>query len=744
MNLIIFFSLYILKVYSKNIVLNAIALTFEGNLGLYSEIGDEFNNYSIKNNLNITVNVNLMSSLNSTGDVTDFASMIESLLLKKNKKYDLYFYDNFYTSRFGKYLLKLDNYISEEHIAKYNPQVISEACLYKNKLVGLPITIGYNILYANKELLTKYDKRIPKTWNELIETSKIIMEGESKNNINLIAYNGLFDGFSQGICSIIEFIHSFRDTIQSPFPGFNSQEAFDALNMIKNIKDEISSDEIFKSNEYYTLGKLMDGNSIFLKYWILPPFLVNTTYQMTTIPGNKEGISAATLSGFNLGICDGLSEERRQAAITAFKYITSEEIQRIFFKKNELVSAITSLYDDEDICFKEKGDVLKNIQMLVRPTNSFNDYTERVSDYVFDFLYENKPLNEALKSIEDLTKIYYISLSLKENESKIGFISLILISIISIIMFFSLIFLFLENYNIFFEFLSIDLWIMSIIGLIIVLNSIIFRIGELTSVKCFLFDSVLFFGSTLNLGPILYKLIINFQGELNFSEWVKRNKFFYFFILFIIDFLLYALLYINSPDIENVIIHEGQNFQRCKISSVLSKIVFSLNVAYIFLIIFFILFFIFIEWNVEKTVFEIRFFVSAIYIDILSVIILLFFEFVISINNYTIYYVIPLSILCIISLSNYTLLYGFKLVLAFANKKDINLAFIQNINKKFINNETTYTESCMKSTQFNNNVDTINNENTKSCMSDSKSSKSSRTSQKTTIISKIIDYHYSS
>jgi len=48
------------------------------------------------------------------------------------------------------------------------------------------------LLYSNTKLLKKYNKRIPKTWDELIETSKYIMERE--NDPELIAYNGLFDG----------------------------------------------------------------------------------------------------------------------------------------------------------------------------------------------------------------------------------------------------------------------------------------------------------------------------------------------------------------------------------------------------------------------------------------------------------------------------------------------------------------------------------------------------------------------
>jgi len=43
--------------------------------------------------------------------------------------------------------------------------------------------------------LKKYDKKIPKTWDELIKTAKYILEKEKeRDNTQIIGYNGLFSG----------------------------------------------------------------------------------------------------------------------------------------------------------------------------------------------------------------------------------------------------------------------------------------------------------------------------------------------------------------------------------------------------------------------------------------------------------------------------------------------------------------------------------------------------------------------
>ncbi len=57
-----------------------------------------------------------------------------------------------------------------------------------------PIYIFVTALFSNQELLLKYKKDIPKTWDELMSTSKYIYEEEKKNNNTIIRYNGLLNG----------------------------------------------------------------------------------------------------------------------------------------------------------------------------------------------------------------------------------------------------------------------------------------------------------------------------------------------------------------------------------------------------------------------------------------------------------------------------------------------------------------------------------------------------------------------
>jgi len=60
------------------------------------------------------------------------------------------------------------------------------------------MTLTYTVLYYNIKLLDRYEKRAPKTWDELIDTSLEIKEKEEKlGNLYLTEFNGLFSGKKQ-------------------------------------------------------------------------------------------------------------------------------------------------------------------------------------------------------------------------------------------------------------------------------------------------------------------------------------------------------------------------------------------------------------------------------------------------------------------------------------------------------------------------------------------------------------------
>ncbi|KAG4089319.1 periplasmic binding protein-like II [Neocallimastix lanati (nom. inval.)] len=362
-----------LKNIGKTITIYILANSENGGRFSYDKIIDEFNKYSVNNNLNITLAMNFLSKENSTVGVTDYESSVEYILSKRSDKYDIIFFDNIFTSKFAPDFLILDDYIPKEYIDMYKNSKIFQTCYYKNKLVAFPFSFDVTALYYNVKLLQKYNKVIPKTWDELLETGKYILNKERENNnTNLIGYNGLLHDTEIGTCSVYEFIYSFRNEHDSPFPDLQSQNIKDALKKLKQIKNEISSDFVFKSNLYYTFENIFNENFIFAKLWYASKF--HDTYDYTILPGSKSGISGSIIGGYSVGINKHITDEKKEASVTAFKFIISSYIQKILIIERRLNSPLSSLYDDKEVCSVVDCPFYKSLQVVTRPNSSTYNY----------------------------------------------------------------------------------------------------------------------------------------------------------------------------------------------------------------------------------------------------------------------------------------------------------------------------------------------------------------------------------
>ncbi|OUM63573.1 hypothetical protein PIROE2DRAFT_9855, partial [Piromyces sp. E2] len=273
-----------------------------------------------------------------------------------------------------------------------------------------PATIDFSGLFSNKPLLDKYNKTVPETWEELIETSKYIIEQEkANNNKNIIAYNGLYG--DNGMCSLIEFIYSCRESYDSPFPKLTSKTAIDAIELIKRIKEEISSDEIFSNNLDYSIMKIFNGEALFIKFYYIPGFINQySPYIVSRMPGIKKGISGSIQVGYNIGIVSNIDEDKLIPAIEAVKYMTSLEVQKELALKELIISGITSLYYEDNVCSNIRFcEFYRNPQIIMKPKNIYNldNYYEKFTNYFYEFLYKNGKASDDLKLFDyfDTTSI---------------------------------------------------------------------------------------------------------------------------------------------------------------------------------------------------------------------------------------------------------------------------------------------------------------------------------------------------
>lgn len=706
---------------------------------LYDEMVKDFNNYMAEKKLNITLEFGKLTENDSTLDVNAYGASIDTLLKKRSTKYDVYVYFDIFNEVYAPHFIDLKNYLSEDEINNF-PSELIERSTVNNRLIGLPCQVNCNILYSNKELLNKYEKEPPKTWEELIETGKYIYNEEKKANetTDLLIYNGLFSDDSVGNLSIYEVIHSLRSSRDAPYPILNSKETEEAIKLIKNLKDSVDIKNVFKSDINLAIEKLMDKKGIFINSYYLGP---NPYYVGTAIPG-RNNVFGTILSPSFVAVSRYVNNERQEAAMEFVKYYTSERVQKNFFMKYGLFSIIPSLYDDVEACQWVDCAVIKEASPYIFVGYDSKDYVQefyynKIREYAFKYIFENGTIHDTMKKLKDLDKKYYFSI--KTDDSSIGLVLLITVCVsLTIMTLLVIIFSITKDYNN--TFLPKDFWIISLYGSMFIQFTIFTLYGKLTVVKCFM---KLIFSSTfyiINIVPIFNQLIVNIPSNNKFSRMLKKRIQRYFFLMAFIalNIILIGLISIKPYTIESEIIIDGESYEKCILkngfSSFLTKIIFAMNV----LILLSSLLLLFIEWGLKETFYHTRIIISLVFIDLLLFIIYKLFDYF-KFKNYIIDGITLYFIIFFLSLSNFTLLFITKIYgLLFIRKKDS----LEDMIDKLRENGQQFSPQASANT--NTNISNMTDDTTTNMTSGSNTNQSYSSKDKRNIssMSVLMKYHY--
>jgi len=453
---------------------------------------------------------------------------------------------------------------------------------------------------------------------------------------------------------------------------------------------------------------MSNGKALFIKYWYAS---CNPVYKITSLPGWKEGVSGSVSNSINIGINPYSSDQKIKAAIEAIKYITSKEIQKRYIISNQQFSAITNIYNEDEVCYMIDCEVPRGAHPF--SSAKFNDtglvnyeiYVNHYRSYIYEYLYMNKPLEEIIKKIDDMTKIY--KFSIHTDDSSAGLVIFIIFCVTSTIIGLSIILLFTKRFIYHFRTLPIIFWIFKIYGPLIILISVLTFYGEITSFKCKLRVVLLFTGMCLYLFPIIYYLIINFPEDNKISTFALEKKYKCLFISLMVAFMLIGLLFALPYNIKNIINNDGENYVKCDEFESYGKILMIIIIICFVLIILIILLLIFLEWNLRENSSYIKQYLAIIFItSLFTFVYVLFNRF--NINNYILYNTFQTSVIIFSSISIYLFIFIVRLMNEYLYiEKDDDLKNSKNTIKEStskINNELFSKGSTYN---FNNNIDSI-------------------------------------
>ena len=302
------------------------------------------------------------------------------------------------------------------------PSII-ESQTVDGKLVALPIFTDAAALYYRKDLLDKYGKTPPKTWEELAATAKEIQDAEraagSADIWGFVWQGNAYEGLT---CNALEWIKSYGGgQIVEPDGtiSVNNENAAKALEMAKSWVGTISPEGVLSYQEEEARGVWQTGNAVFMRNWPYAYGLgngddsaVKGKFDVTTLPtGGGDNTSAATLGGWNVAVSK--YSKHQEAAISLALYLAGPEAQKQRALAESNLPTIVALYDDPDIAAQQpiiprwKEVFLQAVPRPSAPTKGkYNEVSSKFWSAVHNTLSGDGTAAENLEMLEvDLTDL---------------------------------------------------------------------------------------------------------------------------------------------------------------------------------------------------------------------------------------------------------------------------------------------------------------------------------------------------
>ncbi|MFZ5823548.1 MAG: ABC transporter substrate-binding protein [Bacillota bacterium] len=257
------------------------------------------------------------------------------------------------------WVLPLDEYFTKAEQDKFLQGPLN-ANKYEGKLYSVPLFTAGGAFYYRKDILDKYGKQPPKNWDEIVALSKELV-GKDGIEVGMVFQGAQYEGLT---CNILEYMRGNGGDVFDK----NGKVVVDSPNNVEAIKfmrklidDKVVPAGVTTYKEPDALRMFIEGKALFMRHWApayatiqnSPESKVKDKVGVTAVPVGPNGTApSSTLGGWNVGINANVPKERKDAAVTFVKWMTSEEASKIFALEGAYIPIYPTLFDDKEILAK--------------------------------------------------------------------------------------------------------------------------------------------------------------------------------------------------------------------------------------------------------------------------------------------------------------------------------------------------------------------------------------------------------
>ena len=313
-------------------------------------------------------------------NLDDAIPIYQQLFASNSSDVDLLYVDVIWLGMMKDHFEDLSSLVPEGEIKAHFASA-TDAARIDGKLLAMPFYIDTGLMFYRKDLLEKYGKQPPKTWDELTTTAKEIQDGERKaGNADMWGYAWQGRSYEGLTCDAIEWIASGGGgTILSDKGDvtINNPQTAAALTRARGWIDTISPKGVLNYDEESSRALFESGNAVFHRNW---PYVWGTSQTpdgkllgkvgVSALPVGAEGQKSSGALGTAYLAVSKYSTKKEKAA-ELLRYMVGLEDQKMRALKGGYNPTVEALYSD--------ADVLAKIPFLPMAKNAFEEFVARPS-----------------------------------------------------------------------------------------------------------------------------------------------------------------------------------------------------------------------------------------------------------------------------------------------------------------------------------------------------------------------------
>lgn len=286
-------------------------------------------------------------------------ALYQQFLSAKQSSIDVFQIDVVWPGILKTHLLDLKPFVPQAEIDRHFQSIIENNTI-DGQLLAMPLYTDVGILYYRKDLLSKYDRDVPSSWQELTETAQVVQAGERAAGMaDMWGYVWQGKAYEGLTCNALEWVNSNGGgSLVKPDGTITvaNPEAAEAINRAASWVGTITPKGVLNYSEEEARGVFQSGKAVFMRNWPYAWSLaqgddspIKDKVGVAMIPngGDPEDPHSGTLGGWQMGVSK-YSEQKEQAA-DLVRYLTGPETQHAYALEASYNPTIRVLYEDQAV-----------------------------------------------------------------------------------------------------------------------------------------------------------------------------------------------------------------------------------------------------------------------------------------------------------------------------------------------------------------------------------------------------------